>query len=93
MCNGVIVTHILCFCVRRNNPRGKALMSRVYWLWYFKTNGWRFWAKYLERFGSPLLVGKSNATDQTDMQAFADQLLAAHNSGVFASHHMRGLER
>ena len=53
-------------------------------MWYFKTNGWRFWAKFLERFGSPLLVGKSNATDQTDMQTFADQLLAAHNSGVFA---------
>ena len=67
-----------------DNPRGKALMSRVYWLWYFKTNGWRFWAKFLERFGSPLLIGKSSATSQNDMQTFADQLLAAHNSGVFA---------
>ena len=29
MCNGVIVTHILCFCVRRNNPRGKACVIRT----------------------------------------------------------------
>lgn len=27
-------------------PKGKALLSRVYWLWGFKTNGWRFWSKY-----------------------------------------------
>lgn len=66
------------------NPKGKALLSRVYWLWYFKTNGWRFWSKYLERFGSPLIIGKSDAQTQDDMTKFASVLLSAHNSGVIA---------
>ena len=64
------------------NPKGKSLLSRVYWLHYFKTNGWRFWSKFLERFGSPLLIGKTDASSDADAQDFANALLAAHNSGV-----------
>lgn len=63
-------------------PKGKSLLSRVYWLHYFKTNGWRFWSKFLERFGSPLLIGKTDADTKEDAQEFADALLAAHNAGV-----------
>lgn len=63
-------------------PKGKSLLSRVYWLHYFKTNGWRFWSKFLERFGSPLLIGKTDATTEDDAQDFANALLAAHNAGV-----------
>lgn len=61
-------------------PKGKALLSRVYWLWYFKTNGWRFWSKFLERFGSPLLIG----TTDGEPQVLADALMAAHNQSVVA---------
>ncbi|AAZ18855.1 probable Mu-like prophage protein [Psychrobacter arcticus 273-4] len=64
------------------NPKGKSLLSRVYWLHYFKTNAWRFWSKFLERFGSPLLIGKTDATSDDDAQDFANAMLAAHNSGV-----------
>tara|TARA_R110002126_G_scaffold151295_2_gene298289 strand:+ start:144 stop:1661 length:1518 start_codon:yes stop_codon:yes gene_type:complete len=64
------------------NPKGKSILSRVYWLHYFKTNGWRFWSKFLERFGSPLLIGKTDAATEDDAQKFADAILAAHNSGV-----------
>lgn len=64
------------------NPKGKSILSRVYWLHYFKTNGWRFWSKFLERFGSPLLIGKTDATSDDDAQGFANALLKAHNSGV-----------
>ena len=64
------------------NPKGKSILSRVYWLHYFKTNGWRFWSKFLERFGSPLLIGKTDANSEEDAQKFADAVLAAHNSGV-----------
>ena len=63
-------------------PKGKSLLSRVYWLHYFKTNGWRFWSKFLERFGSPLLIGKTDANSDDDAQDFANALLAAHNAGV-----------
>jgi len=63
-------------------PKGKSLLSRIYWLHYFKTNGWRFWSKFLERFGSPLLIGKTDAASDEDAQKFADAVLSAHNSGV-----------
>ena len=38
-------------------PYGESLLARLYWPWFFRTSGWKFWAKFLERFGSPLLVG------------------------------------
>lgn len=47
---------------RRNatyrNPYGEALLSRAYWPWFFRMNGWRFWMKFLELFAEPLLLGK-----------------------------------
>lgn len=47
---------------RRNptyrNPYGEALLSRAYWQWFFRHNGWRFWMAFLERFGDPLLMGR-----------------------------------
>lgn len=47
---------------RRNpthrNPYGEALLSRVYWPWFFRHNGWRFWMRFLERFADPLLLGR-----------------------------------
>lgn len=61
------------------NPKGKALLSRVYWLWFFKKNGWQFWSKFLERFGSPLLLG----TTDGDTQQMASALSAAHNQSIF----------
>lgn len=59
------------------NPFGEALLSRLYWAWYFRGNGWKFWGKFLERFGQPLLVGKSS--DPTKM---VNALLQAHHSAV-----------
>jgi len=46
------------------NPRGEALLSRLYWVWFFRTHGWQFWMKYLERCGVPFLVGKTQAADK-----------------------------
>lgn len=60
-------------------PRGIALLSPVYWLWFFKKNGWTFWSKFLERFGSPLLVG----TTEGDPKEMAQALSAAHNQSIF----------
>lgn len=61
------------------NPKGKALLSRVYWLWFFKKNGWQFWSKFLERFGSPLLIGETDG----DTSQMAAALSAAHNQSIF----------
>ena len=61
------------------NPKGKALLSRVYWLWFFKKNGWTFWSKFLERFGSPMLIGSTLG----DPEQMADALADAHNQSIF----------
>lgn len=39
-------------------PYGEALLSRLYWPWYMRQEGWKLWARYLERHGSPMLVGR-----------------------------------
>ncbi len=61
------------------NPRGEALLSRLYWPWFFRFNSWRFWGQFLERFGTPILVGKA-----TDTTAMAEALLKAHQDAVIA---------
>lgn len=40
------------------NPYGEALLSRAYWPWFFRHNGWSFWMRFLERFADPLLLGQ-----------------------------------
>lgn len=59
------------------NPYGEALLSRLYWPWFFRQNGWKFWGKFLERFGTPVLVGKSS-----DPTAMVSALLQAHSQAV-----------
>lgn len=59
------------------NPFGEALLSRLYWPWYFRSNGWKFWAKFLERFGTPLLVGESG-----DPEAMVNALIMSQSSGA-----------
>ena len=63
------------------NPYGEALLSRLYWVWFFKSAGFKFWAKFVEKFGMPMLVGKSAVGKNDDMR---DALLRAHASRVLA---------
>lgn len=69
------------------NPYGDALLSRLYWPWFFRQNGWKFWAKFLERFGAPLLVGKSS-----DPSAMVQALLLAHSQAVIGIDHDDSVE-
>lgn len=62
-------------------PYGKALLATLYWLFFFKQNGFKFWAKFLERFGTPILLGKCNDTETEDMSR---ALLNAHAQSVLA---------
>ncbi len=68
---------------RRNsswtNPYGEALLSRLYWPWFFRHNGWSMWMKFLERFGDPLLIGKGH-----DPQAMVDALTELGFEAVLA---------
>ena len=64
-------------------PYGKALLATLYWLYFFKQNGFKFWAKFLERFGTPILLGKikSKNTTTTEMN---NALLSAHAQSVLS---------
>lgn len=81
---GVTVDQRYKFFMTRANPtyrmpHGDAMLSRLYWPWFFRTNGWKFWGKFLERFGSPLLVGHTKKPTEM-LQA----LLLAHSQSVMA---------
>lgn len=52
-------------------PYGESLLSRLYWTAFFRSHGRKFWAKFLERFGEPLLIGKVR-----DQSKFVSDLLA-----------------
>ena len=67
-------------------PYGDPLLSKLYWLWFFKTNSTKFWVKFLERFGSPLLVGKvgGDGRNQDDIDAMTTALLNAHAQSVIS---------
>jgi hypothetical protein len=39
------------------NPYGEALLSRLWWPWFFRQKTWNFYGQYLERYAIPLLVG------------------------------------
>lgn len=45
-------------------PHGEALLAKAYWPWFFRTHGWRMWAKFLEQAAIPLMVGKTDGDKQ-----------------------------
>lgn len=81
--------HLLTQCKPTfRNPYGEALFSRLYWLNFFKQSSFKFWAKFVERFGNPLLVGKS----QGDNEAMKNALLSAHALSVMAINNLDSIE-
>lgn len=62
-------------------PYGKALLTVVYWLDFFRKNGFKFWAKFLERFGTPILLGKCEDSETDQMN---QALLNAHAQSVIS---------
>lgn len=61
-------------------PMGEALLAKAYWPWFFRTHGWRMWAKFLEQAAVPLMYG---TTDAADKQPLLD-LLRTLSSGPVA---------
>lgn len=84
LADGIVCDQVFKFLLTRvdasyQQPKGEALLSRCYWPWFFRFNSWRFWGQFLERFGQPLLLGKSN-----NPQKMAQALLQAHQDAVIA---------
>ena len=72
-----------------NNPKRRlreienssGLNVSIVRLFFFKQNGFKFWAKFLEKFGTPILLAKVGSRDTTTT-AMNNALLNAHAQSV-----------
>ena len=48
---------IYSFMEQFGNKSGESDLKAAYNAWWFKNNIWKFWARHLERFGSPIVKG------------------------------------
>ena len=68
-------------------PYGRGLGLDVHLAWYLRKHGWKFWAEYLEKFGSPSLIGKlpqdanAGADNQKELLSFQQALENLHSLG------------
>ena len=65
-------------------PYGNGLGQELYWPWWFKKNGIKFWLTFAEKFASPTVVGEyPEGTDQGKQQELLSAAAAVHsNSSV-----------
>jgi phage gp29-like protein len=66
----------------KDNPWGRALLDRLYWVWYLKRHASKFWSVFVERFAQPLVKGTYPFKADQDVanKANEDRLLAILNS-------------
>ena len=62
-------------------PSGDALLSKLYWPWFFRTHGWKMWAKHMERVAIPFLYGKTDSDRTSAINALSN----AVQDAVFVS--------
>ena len=65
------------------NPYGERVLSRCFWPVKFKQGGMRFWMRFLEKFGSPYLVGRHpRGAGDKEIDDLAQSLEAAIQDAV-----------
>jgi phage gp29-like protein len=65
------------FGEKNNNPFGMGLGNKIYWPVWFKKNGVKFWAVFLEKFGQPTPWGKyPPGTEKSKQDDLLDALKA-----------------
>ena len=65
------------------NPYGERVLSRCFWPVTFKKGGLKFWLRFIEKFGSPWIVGHHPAgANKTDVDDLAARLEAAVQDAV-----------
>lgn len=68
-----------------NNPYGVAVFSSCFWPWTFKHSGYRYFTKFVERYGIPTPVGKyPRGTPNTQINELIDQLAKMVEDAVSA---------
>lgn len=66
------------------NPYGERVLSRCFWPVTFKRGGLKFWLRFIEKFGSPWIIGKhSPNASKTDVDELAEKLERAIQDAVF----------
>lgn len=66
-----------------DNPYGEADLSRTFWATKFKQGGMDFWFRFLEKYGTPWLVGKQpRSADDADTDRLLDSLEAMVQDAV-----------
>jgi len=68
-----------------DNPYGRGVASRCFWPIVFKRAGMEFWLNFMERFGTPWVMGKigGQVTD-ADLEAFSSDLQMLVQDAVIA---------
>ena len=65
------------FGEKNNNPYGTGLGNKLYWPVWFKKNGVKFWAVFLEKFGQPTPWGKyPSGTEKSKQDDLLDAIKA-----------------
>lgn len=67
---------------RQGNPRGEAIGKVVFWPWFMKTKGLKFWAVALEKFGTPGLKAKVEGGDLSARKARWKEILRDYVQGT-----------
>ncbi len=70
-----------CFGDEPETPYGVGLGRELYWPWWFKKNGIKFWLQFCERFGSPTAVGRYPNGATPDQKATLLNALDTMRSG------------
>jgi phage gp29-like protein len=76
-----------------DNPYGVAVLSACFWVWTFKTGGWRTFVKYCERHGLPWPVGRyPMGTDDKEIDRFEAALANMLEASYVVTQEGNGLE-
>jgi hypothetical protein len=66
---------ISCYEPFDENPYGNPILAKIYWCWWMKKQGMKFWAIFNEKFLMPMPVGKvDSSTGVTDRKRFLEIL-------------------
>ncbi len=61
--------------MRHDNPYGVAVLSSCFWPYTFKHNGYRWFSKFVERYGIPSPIGRyALGTQQSEIDGIVDAL-------------------
>ena len=67
------------------NPYGLGIGSRLFWLALFKRQGISFWLQFIDRFGSPMVLGKYPPGTTPSDKLILDQAVQLLRSGTSAT--------